>query len=73
MIPLHDDNPTEITPILTIAFIVACTLVFLYQVSLPEESGRLFILRYGAIPAAVFVREMALRGMRVEAKQEDAG
>jgi len=54
MIPLHDDNPTEITPILTIAFIVACTLVFLYQVSLPSEPAELFVYRYGAIPAAVF-------------------
>ncbi|HKW85927.1 MAG TPA: rhomboid family intramembrane serine protease [Nitrospiraceae bacterium] len=54
MIPLHDDNPTEITPLLTIAFIVACTLVFLYQVSLPAEPAELFVYRYGAIPAAVF-------------------
>jgi len=28
MIPLHDDNPTVITPVLTITFIVTCVLVF---------------------------------------------
>lgn len=60
MIPLHDDNPTKLTPVLTVAFITACTLVFLYQVSLPEEPGELFILRYGAIPAAVFGQTAAL-------------
>ncbi len=60
MIPLHDDNPTELTPALTIAFIAACVLVFLYQVSLPEETGQLFVLRYGAIPAAVFGQTAAL-------------
>ena len=54
MIPFHDDNPTEITPFLTISFIVACVLVFFYQVSLPAETGELFVYRYGAIPAVVF-------------------
>ncbi|MGH7236225.1 MAG: rhomboid family intramembrane serine protease [Nitrospiraceae bacterium] len=60
MIPLHDDNPTQHTPVLTIAVIAACALVFLYQVSLPEESGQLFILRYGAIPAMVFGQTAAV-------------
>ena len=54
MIPLHDDNPTTITPIVTIAFIVVCVLVFLYQVSLPDEAGELFVFQYGAIPSVVF-------------------
>src|SRR5688572_18732456 len=31
MIPLHDDNPTELTPVVTIAFIATCVLVFFYQ------------------------------------------
>jgi membrane associated rhomboid family serine protease len=57
MIPLHDDNPTETTPVLTIAFIAACVVVFLYQVSLPPESGERFVFAYGAIPAVVFGRE----------------
>jgi membrane associated rhomboid family serine protease len=54
MIPLHDDNPTEITPIVTIAFIAACVLVFFYQVSLPPRSGEMFVYQFGAIPAIVF-------------------
>ncbi|PJA78375.1 MAG: rhomboid family intramembrane serine protease [Nitrospirae bacterium CG_4_9_14_3_um_filter_51_5] len=53
MIPLQDDNPTEITPVVTVAFIVACILVFLYEISLPMPSNEAFIYMYGAIPAVV--------------------
>ena len=54
MIPLHDDNPTERFPFVTIAFIVMCLAVFLYQNSLSEKLGEVFVLQYGAIPALVF-------------------
>lgn len=57
MIPLHDDNPTEITPYLTIGFIATCVLVFLFQFSLGEEQGAFFVYQYGAIPAVVFGHE----------------
>ena len=53
MIPLRDDNPTEITPVVTVAFIIACVLVFLYETSLPMPSGEAFVYMYGAIPAVV--------------------
>jgi membrane associated rhomboid family serine protease len=54
MIPLRDDNPTKLTPVVTIASIAACILVFLYQASLPAGSGDTFVFQYGAIPALVF-------------------
>ena len=54
MIPLHDDNPTERTPVVTVAFIAACILVFLYQASLSPQPGETFVFQYGAIPALVF-------------------
>lgn len=54
MIPLRDDNPTEITPLFTIGFMVACVLVFLYQVMLGSRGGEAFVYQYGAIPAVVF-------------------
>ena len=54
MIPLHDDNPTERFPFVTILFIVMCIAVFLYQNSLPENLGNIFVFQYGAIPAVVF-------------------
>lgn len=54
MIPLRDDNPTEITPVVTVTFIVMCVLVFLYEISLPASTNEAFVYMYGAIPAVVF-------------------
>lgn len=54
MIPIHDDNPAERSPIVTVAFIVACTVVFLYQASLPHKPGEALVFQYGAIPALLF-------------------
>lgn len=53
MIPLHDDNPTDITPYVTFALIGLCVLVFLWQVSLGEHIERA-IYSLGMIPATVF-------------------
>jgi len=53
LIPLHDDNPTERTPFLTVGLIGACVLVYLWQWSLgPEQTAAVYAL--GAIPAVVF-------------------
>jgi membrane associated rhomboid family serine protease len=53
MIPLHDDNPTRIAPYLTIAFAIACVLVFFWQLSLGPQVQRA-IYSLGMIPATVF-------------------
>jgi len=39
VIPLKDDNPTHRLPVLTIALILACVGVFLYQLSLPDDAS----------------------------------
>lgn len=53
MIPLHDDNPTQITPYLTITLIVLCVLIFFWQLSLgPAQEQAIFSL--GVIPAVLF-------------------
>jgi membrane associated rhomboid family serine protease len=54
MIPLHDDNPTRLTPLVTMAFIAMCFVVFFYQDSLSEEPAQLFAIHYGAIPSLIF-------------------
>ena len=54
MLPLHDDNPTERPPVVTIALIAACILTFVYQSLLPEKPGEAFVFQYGAIPAVIF-------------------
>lgn len=54
MLPLRDDNPTERPPIVTIAIIAVCVLVFTYQFTLPDKPGETFAFEYGAIPAIIF-------------------
>lgn len=53
MLPLHDDNPTTSTPLVTVTLILACGLIFFYQSSLPATVGEAFVYQYGAIPAVV--------------------
>ena len=50
MIPLHDDNPTEIRPYVTWALIAICVLVFLWQQT-PGDGG--VVLSLGFIPAVL--------------------
>ena len=54
MLPLHDDNPTEITPFVTVLLIGTCVMVFIYQTFLPPGAEERFVFQYGAIPAIVF-------------------
>jgi len=54
MIPIHDDNPTSLRPLVTIGLIVACTLVFLWQISLPGGEAQAAVYAYGLIPAVLF-------------------
>ncbi len=53
MIPLHDDNPTRIKPVFTVAFIAACIAVFFWQLSLGPQLQRA-IYSFGLIPALLF-------------------
>ncbi|GAB4352903.1 MAG: rhomboid family intramembrane serine protease [Gammaproteobacteria bacterium] len=60
MIPLHDDNPTEITPIVTVSFMVACVLVFFWQISLDELAQQRAVFSFGVIPAVLFdIKQLA--------------
>ena len=56
MIPLRDDNPSTIKPVVTIAFIVLCVLVFLWQVSLGPVRGEQIVYSLGVIPAVLLGR-----------------
>lgn len=53
MIPLHDDNPTEIIPLFTILFIVICVLVFFWQISLGGQGNQAAVYSLGVIPAVL--------------------
>ncbi len=54
MIPIHDDNPTEIKPVLTVTFIVICVVVFLWQVSQSPGGQQAIVYALGVIPAVLF-------------------
>lgn len=54
MIPLRDENPTHIRPVVTIAVIAVCVLVFLWQLMLPAGRGEAAIYSLGLIPAVFF-------------------
>jgi len=53
MIPLRDDNPSGTPPIVTIAFIVLCVLVFLWQLSFGAEGGQRIVYALGVVPAVL--------------------
>lgn len=53
MIPLRDDNPTSITPVVTVVLIILNCLVFFYQASLGSAEER-FIASFAAVPAEWF-------------------
>ena len=53
MIPLRDENPSGTPPIVTIAFIVACVLVFLWQLSFGPQGGQRIVYALGVVPAVL--------------------
>jgi membrane associated rhomboid family serine protease len=54
MIPVHDDNPTRITPWVTWTLIGACVLVFLWQWSSGEAWFGAIVAGLGATPEVIF-------------------
>lgn len=52
MIPIHDDNPTSITPYVTYFLIVTNVLVFLWELSLQQHLQVAFY-SFGVIPAVL--------------------
>jgi membrane associated rhomboid family serine protease len=54
MIPVHDDNPTRITPWVTWTLIGACVLVFLWQWSSDEAWFGAIVAGLGATPEVIF-------------------
>lgn len=51
MIPLHDDNPTRTTPIVTIGIIALCTVAFLWQIGHSEQARQYIAYSLGFVPA----------------------
>jgi len=53
VIPLRDDNPTTLQPIVTMAIMATCVLVFLWQVMHAEAGQQLIAYALGVVPAVL--------------------
>lgn len=60
MIPLKDINPSRSFPIANLTIIVACSVVWLYEVSLEEYGFNDFIYNFGLVPVEVFSKPYQL-------------
>src|SRR5262245_47155279 len=54
LIPYRDDNPTLRTPLVTLSIIGLNVLVFLYQLTLPEEAALQFVRAYAFVPGELY-------------------
>jgi membrane associated rhomboid family serine protease len=52
MIPLRDDNPSSIMPIVTVALIISCVLAFFWELSLGQHLNAA-MFSYGVTPATL--------------------
>ena len=53
MFPIHDDNPTRITPYVTYVLLSACVLVFIWQILLGDAAQQA-VYSFGVIPSVLF-------------------
>lgn len=60
MIPLKDINPSRSFPIVNLAIILICSVVWLYEVSLEEYEFNDFIYNFGLVPVEVFSKPYQL-------------
>jgi Uncharacterized membrane protein (homolog of Drosophila rhomboid), COG0705 len=60
MIPLKDINPSRSFPIVNLAIILICSVIWLYEVSLEEYEFNDFIYNFGLVPAEVFSKPYQL-------------
>src|SRR5271165_6462182 len=66
MIPIADDNPARLTPIFTWGLILACVVVYLWEISL-GQSMNATLAAFGFTPASFFHGYVPVAGMVVPA------
>lgn len=62
MIPLGDDNPTVLWPLITVSLIAVNTVVFVFELSLGPRALEGFIYQMGMVPAAITQGGMGATG-----------
>ena len=50
MFPIHDDNPSKTIPFVTIGLILACVVVYFWQISHTESVQQAIVFVYGVVP-----------------------
>jgi hypothetical protein len=53
LLPLHDDQPTKETPVITILLMAVCATVFVSQLTLQDSEERDLLFGLGVIPAVL--------------------
>lgn len=53
MVPLRDDNPTQITPYITYGLILINVLIFFYEASLSPPALEAFLRTWAVVPSAL--------------------
>lgn len=56
MIPLRDINPTERFAVVTFTLIILNVAVFVYELTLGQMAGELFVQSFALVPAKLFAR-----------------
>ncbi|MEJ1961231.1 MAG: rhomboid family intramembrane serine protease [Gammaproteobacteria bacterium] len=54
MIPLRDDNPSELRPLVTTTLIALCVIVFLWQILQGQQGQALLGYSFGLVPSVLF-------------------
>jgi membrane associated rhomboid family serine protease len=54
MIPISDENPARLTPIVTWSLIGLCIVVFFWQLSFSERASELLVFTFGFVPRNLF-------------------
>lgn len=54
MIPIHDDNPAQTIPFVTVVLMVVCALMFIWQISLGPSGNQQLVYELGVVPAVLF-------------------
>jgi membrane associated rhomboid family serine protease len=57
MIPISDENPARLPPVVTLALIAVCFAVFLFELTYSETGLEQLLAHYGFTPAYAFPRE----------------
>jgi membrane associated rhomboid family serine protease len=54
MIPIADENPARLTPVVTWGIIAACVIVFFWQLSFSERTEETIVLTFAFVPRNFF-------------------